>query len=212
MTGQQIAFAGADLIARPSGALFWPKWRALIVADLHLGKSERMARRGGVLLPPFEGAETLARLLVEVDALQPLTTFFLGDTFDDDASADTRLLDPVRLLTDLHLIHGNHDRANGAPCLRLDGIALRHQADAEDSPDISGHYHPKLMLAGHRHRTFLIGARHLIVPAFGAYTGGMDAQDPVLRDLVGPGRAVVVTDRAAHLVPYGVRPAVRGNA
>ncbi len=208
----QLAFAGAEMVARPSGALFWPKWRALIVADLHLGKSERMARRGGVLLPPFEGAETLMRLRMEIDALAPLTTFLLGDTFDDDASADPSVLDPLRLLTDLHLITGNHDRASGTPCLRLDGIALRHQADPDDTPDISGHYHPKLILAGRRHRAFLVGARHLILPAFGAYTGGMDGHDPVLRDLVGPGRAVVITDRAAHLVPYGVRRVVRGNA
>lgn len=207
----QVVFAGAELVARPSGALFWPKWRALIVADLHLGKSERMARRGGALLPPFEGAETLARLRAEIDALRPLTTFLLGDTFDDDASASD-VLDPLRLLTDLQMITGNHDRASGTPCLRLDGIALRHQADPDDTPDISGHYHPKLMLAGRRHRAFLLGVRHVILPAFGAYTGGMDGNDPVLRDLVGPGRAVVITDRAAHLVPYGVTPAYRGNA
>jgi uncharacterized protein len=206
-----LVFAGAEMVARPSGALFWPKWRTLIVADLHLGKSERMARRGGVLLPPFEVAETVARLRAEIDALRPLTTFLLGDTFDDDASASD-VLDPLRLLTDLHLITGNHDRASGTPCLRLDGIALRHEVDAGDTPDISGHYHPKLMLAGRRHRAFLVGADHLILPAFGAYTGGMDGNDPALRDLVGPGRAVVITDRAAHLVPYGITRVSRGNA
>ena len=211
MTDCAITFAGAELIARPSGALFWPKWGALIVADLHLGKSERMARRGGPLLPPFDGAETVARLRAEIDALRPRMTFLLGDTFDDDTAA-TDILDPLRLLTDLHLITGNHDRASGTPCLRLDGIALRHMADPDDTPDISGHYHPKLILAGRRHRAFLIGARHMVVPAFGAYTGGMDGNDPILRDVIGMGRAVVVTDRAAHLVPYCVTPACRGNA
>jgi hypothetical protein len=211
MTGLPITFAGADLIARPSGALFWPKWRALIVADLHLGKSERMARRGGPLLPPFEGAETLARLQAEITALSPRVTFLLGDTFDDDTAASD-VLDPLRLRTDLHLLSGNHDRASGTPCLRLDGIALRHQADPGDAPDLSGHFHPKLAIAGRRHRAFLIGQDHMILPAFGTYTGGMDGQDRVLADLIGPGRAVIVTGRTAHLVPYGIRPAARGNA
>jgi uncharacterized protein len=211
MSGLPISFAGADLIARPSGALWWPKWRALIVADLHLGKSERMARRGGPLLPPFEGEETLARLQGEIGTLSPRVTFLLGDTFDDDASTSD-VLDPLRLRTDLHLLSGNHDRASGTPCLRLDGIALRHQADPDDVPDLSGHFHPKLTVAGRRYRAFLIGQDHLILPAFGTYTGGMDANDRVLTDLIGPGRAVVVTGRAAHLVPYGVTPVSRGNA
>jgi uncharacterized protein len=211
MTGLAITFAGAEVIARPSGALWWPKWRALIVADLHLGKSERMARRGGPLLPPFEGAETMARLRAEIAALAPRVTFLLGDTFDDDAAASDAL-DPLRLLTDLHLLGGNHDRASGTPCLRLDGIALRHQADPAGTPDLSGHFHPKLTVAGRRYRAFLIGQDHLILPAFGTYTGGMDANDRVLADLIGPGRAVIVTGRAAHLVPYGVKQASRGNA
>lgn len=212
MTGLPVTFAGAEMIARPSGGLFWPKWRALIVADLHLGKSERMARRSGVLLPPFEGAETLGRLQAEVAALRPDMTFLLGDTFDDDLTGQDHLLDPLRDLTELHLIHGNHDQTKGAPCLRLDGIALRHQADIYDMPDISGHFHPKLTIAGRRHRAFLIGRDHLILPAFGAYTGGMDATDRVLTDLIGPGRAVIVTNRTAHMVPYGIKQASRGNA
>ncbi|MGR3401871.1 MAG: ligase-associated DNA damage response endonuclease PdeM, partial [Paracoccus sp. (in: a-proteobacteria)] len=66
MTGYGFDFDGQRLEARPSGALFWPARRWLIVADLHLGKSERMARRGGALLPPYEVQATLDRLTAEV--------------------------------------------------------------------------------------------------------------------------------------------------
>ena len=71
MSGQPITLAGASLVARASGALWWPAERLLAVADLHLCRSERLARRGGALLPPYETAATLDRLAAEVAALAP---------------------------------------------------------------------------------------------------------------------------------------------
>ncbi|MAQ36978.1 MAG: metallophosphoesterase, partial [Thioclava sp.] len=84
---REITFAEQRLIAQPSGALFWPGEDSLIVADLHLGKSERMARRGGALLPPFESLDTVIRLEAEVLRLRPSRLISLGDAFDDDAAA-----------------------------------------------------------------------------------------------------------------------------
>ena len=72
MSGQPITLAGASLVARASGALWWPAERLLAVADLHLCRSERLARRGGALLPPYETAATLDRLAAEVTALAPV--------------------------------------------------------------------------------------------------------------------------------------------
>ena len=88
MTGFAFTWHGLRLEARCSGALWWPAERWLIVADLHLGKSERMARRGGALLPPYEGIETLRRLQAEAEALDPAVIVSLGDGFDDDAAAE----------------------------------------------------------------------------------------------------------------------------
>ena len=82
-----FSFAGQALEARPSGALVWPARRWLIVADLHLGKSERMARRGGALLPPYEVLATLDRLEAEIGQTDPAVVVSLGDGFDDDAAA-----------------------------------------------------------------------------------------------------------------------------
>ena len=86
MSGQPILLAGARLEAPASGALWWPAGRLLCVADLHLGRSERLARRGGALLPPYETAATLDRLAAEIAALAPARVVCLGDSFDDCAA------------------------------------------------------------------------------------------------------------------------------
>lgn len=208
-------FAGQRLEARPSGALYWPARGWLIVADLHLGKSERMARRGGALLPPYEVAATLDRLEAEIAATGPRAVVSLGDGFDDDAAGEA-LPDPVcdRLRAMAAgrrwiWIGGNHDPApvgarlpgESLPEWR-DGLVLRHRAGR--GPDVSGHYHPCIRLAGERRRCFLIGRDHLILPAFGAYTGGLIAGDPALARLVPQGIAVACGGRALAL-PVGRR-------
>lgn len=214
MTGYGFSFAGQDWMARPSGALWWPERHWVIVADLHLGKSGRMARRGGALLPPYETEATLDRLEGEIAATDPQGVVSLGDGFDDD-TAGRELPDAVceRLRgmaagRDWLWVSGNHDPA--PVCARLPGhslpelsfadLTLRHEA--AEGTDISGHYHPCLRLAGTRRRCFLIGADHLILPAFGAYTGGLMIDDPVLQALVPQGLAVACGERA---LPVPVR-------
>lgn len=205
MTGYDFRFAGAALVARGSGALWWPDQGALIVADLHLGKSARMARRGGPLLPPFETRDTLARLAEEITALSPAQVILLGDSYDDDLArdevdpADRATLAALTAARPFHWIGGNHDPASPMAALVRDGITLRHAATAP-GPDISGHYHPKVTLAGRGRRAFLVGRHHLILPAFGTFTGGLSASHPALRDLVGPGWAILL-GRSLHCIP-----------
>ena len=206
MTALPFTFHAQHFTALPSGALQWPAQDALLVADLHLGKSERMARRGGALLPPYETQATLARLADDLHTTAPRRLIALGDSFDDDAvetalPPDMRAM--LRAITGRHdtlWITGNHDPgARGLPELALGGLTLRHIATAP-GPDISGHYHPKLTLAGRRLPAFLIGTDHLILPAYGAYTGGLDATDPALTTLIPHGRAIV-TGHRARMVP-----------
>ena len=202
-------FHDQSFIARPSGALFWPERCALIVADLHLGKSARMARQGGALLPPFETRATLELLATELRDTGAASLISLGDSFDDDLAirelgAERQLLDEICQSYDMLWITGNHDPApvglsgRVAQQDQIAGLYLRHIAG--DGPDISGHYHPKLRFAGQRLPAFLIGDMHLILPAFGVYTGGLDHDAPTLAALVSQGRAVV-TGRDMHMVP-----------
>ena len=88
MKAYRFPFHGAELSALSDGALWWAERRLLCVSDLHLGKSDRIARRGGPLLPPYENRDTLARLADLVTALSPLTVICLGDSFDDLAGQD----------------------------------------------------------------------------------------------------------------------------
>ena len=131
----------------------------------------------------------------------------LGDGFDDDAAGRALADEVCDRLHRLALgrnwvwITGNHDP--GQVCARMPGQtlaeqpgtpALRHEAG--EGPDISGHFHPCIRLAGQRRRCFLIGRDHLILPAFGAYTGGLLADDPALAALVPQGLAVACGARA----------------
>ncbi len=219
--GYPFRFAGEEFIARPSGALWWPGQRMLVVADLHLGRSERHARRGGALLPPFEVPDTLAKLAVELAALEPERVVSLGDAFDDDLAAihlndqDTACLADLVKGRDWLWIAGNHDPGSsiegallpgipGSGAVELKGrVSLRHIAAA--GPDISGHMHPSARLAGRRFRCFVVGADHLILPAFGTYTGGLDIRDPAFSPLAAGGIALACSARVFALPMPGGR-------
>ncbi|WP_050526064.1 ligase-associated DNA damage response endonuclease PdeM [Pseudorhodobacter aquimaris] len=204
MTGYPLTFAGTDFVALPSGALFCPAASALILADLHLGKSERMARRGGALLPPFETRDTLDRLRREIRQTGARQLFLLGDIFDDDHARealtqdDQDLWNRITSATACICLAGNHDPGARAEAV-LGAITLRHIADR--GPDISGHYHPKVRLNNVTRKAFLVGRDHLILPAFGTFTGGLDATDTSLTTLVGPGIAILTGPRP-FAVPY----------
>jgi uncharacterized protein len=206
-------FHGADLVARADGALYWPAEGALIVADLHLGKAGRLARRGGALLPPYGETATLDRLAAALAGTAARRVIVLGDAFDDAESlsalpaAARERLGRLAAGRDWLWITGNHDEGAdwaGAELpgkavdeTELRGITLRHVASR--GPDISAHYHPAVRFMGVRRPAFLIGAEHLILPAFGQYTGGLDATDPALASLVGHGKAVLTGTRALAL-------------
>jgi hypothetical protein len=230
MSAQPISLAGTNLSARASGALWWPAERLLCVADLHLCKAERLARRGGPLLPPYETAETLERLTAEIEALDPKRVICLGDSFDD-CSADAALGAPeASLLTSLMArrdwiwIAGNHDPAppqiGGRHCaeLRLGPLCFRHAAAIVTDPgEVSGHYHPKIRVPVGRsaatRRCFLLDTRRLILPAFGAYTGGLHADAPALTRLLAPDARAVVTGTPCVSLPIScasAAPRARG--
>ena len=211
-----VTLAGAALRARASGALWWPEAGLLCVSDLHLGKAERMARRGGPLAPPYDTEETLARLEAEVAALAPRVVVCLGDSFDDSEAARA-LPDAARLrLAGLMAgrrwiwIEGNHDPGPvdlGGSHLRAftaGSLVFRHVASAAGG-EVSGHYHPKagIRAQGRRVRRpcFAVDGGRMILPAFGAYTGGLDVTAPDLRRLLGPGAVAILTGRPMLRVP-----------
>lgn len=204
--------ATAQLSALPSGALFWPDQSVLVVSDLHFGKSERLARRGGALLPPYETRATLTRLDADIDFTRPTRVICLGDSFDDlDAAKgldEADLLWLTRLMAGREWIwiEGNHDAGpveiggTHRAEICIGPLAFRHIATAE-TPEISGHYHPKARLAGRARACFLLDHSRVILPAYGTYTGGLWADDPVFAGLMSANGIAVLTGPQALPIP-----------
>ena len=212
-----VFLAGATLKALGSGALFWPEHALICVSDLHLGKSERIARRGGSHLPPYETRDTLTRLASDLEATGARTMICLGDSFDDLTAAQS-LPDDERLwITRLQAgrtwvwIEGNHDPGPiefGGTHLAempLGPLVFRHIAQPGTTGEVSGHYHPKATLRTRARAitrpAFLIDRDRLIMPAYGTYTGGLRSHDQVLRDLMHSDASAVLTGPTPLQVP-----------
>ena len=205
----RFSFCGHELTALPQGALFWPARRALLVADLHLEKASWFAK-SGQMLPPYDSIATLADLTAIAAATDAAEIWCLGDSFHDSAGCDRLPAEARALLTALTQttrwtwITGNHDPGIADHCggeiveeAEVDGLLLRHEADAaETRPELSGHFHPKLRihLRGRlvSRRCFVATERKLILPAFGALTGGLDAHHPEIVRAVGHGAEALV--------------------
>lgn len=214
MNNYAFTFVGSTLEARPDGSLWWPDQSLLCVSDLHLGKSERIARRGGTLLPPYETQETLWRLEEAISQTDPATVVCLGDSFDD-LGALQALDQPARqMISGLQAgrkwiwIEGNHDPGpvdlggEHLAQLSVGALSFRHIASSDDGAEVSGHYHPKAGINGLGTRPcFLVDGRRIIMPAFGAYTGGLSVSDPVLTSLVTGSPIVILTGRKAIAAP-----------
>jgi DNA ligase-associated metallophosphoesterase len=219
-----FTLAGIALSALPSGALWWPDEALLCVSDLHLGKSERVARRGGALLPPYETAETLDRLAGDIARHAPRAVICLGDSFDDGACAgalapeDAGRLAALMAGRDWIWIAGNHDPAplpvagRHLAELTRGPLAFRHVARPGTAPgEISGHWHPKARVAL-RGRTvsrpcFLTDGARMILPAYGAYTGGLRVDHPDIAALLAPTARAVLTGTPALTVPLSAATA-----
>ena len=217
MNGHPISLAGAELIAMPTGALWWPAERTLVVADLHMAKSSRAARRTGTMLPPYETQDTLARLARDMAGTRPRRVICLGDSFDDAAGCAE--LDPsdedtlARLQEGLQWlwIEGNHDRSATPPAgtaaieLFQKPLTFRHIAAPGARGELSGHYHPKARVSASGQRIsrpcFIYDNARVILPAYGTYTGGLNWTSPALRRLFPGAACAVLTGTRAVAVP-----------
>ncbi|WP_010183181.1 ligase-associated DNA damage response endonuclease PdeM [Sphingomonas sp. PAMC 26605] len=208
-----FSFGGHSLLALRSGAVFWPARAALLVADLHFEKASWFAR-SGQMLPPYDSLATLADLSAVVEALRPREIWCLGDSFHDPkgcerlpaaAQATLRALTRAARWT---WITGNHDAGHEAGLVDhcggvvvdeavVDGLVLRHEASPRDPrPELSGHFHPKLRLRVRGRNVsricFVATSTKLILPAFGALTGGLDVDHPEIIRAVGPGAEALI--------------------
>jgi len=219
--GLALELAGAEALLRTSGALWLAAERLLVVADLHLEKGSAYAARGQ-MLPPYDTRETLARLAAEAAQLRPRMILLLGDTLHDgEAEArlsgeDVRTLTTIAAVADLVWIVGNHD-VDGPRALpgavvggwRAAGLSLTHEPAA--SPrfgEVAGHLHPCARVKGGgasvRRRCFVSDGERLVMPAFGAFAGGLNIRDPAFKGLFRRAPlAMALGNRRVHAVGWG---------
>lgn len=193
--------SGVAVVPHLSGALYVPEFSALLVADLHFEKGSAFAA-GGQLLPPYDTRKTISRLSEAVADCGAQTVIALGDSFHD-LGADNRIHDEdagrlaglVRSVGDWIWIEGNHDpeppaRFGGRTMadMTLGGLILRHEPSKSDAPgEICGHLHPAAKVAGRgrRLRCFATDGTRMILPAFGAYAGGLSVRDAAITSVFG---------------------------
>jgi DNA ligase-associated metallophosphoesterase len=216
----QLKVNGMAVNLRPSGALWIEASASLVVGDLHLEKGSAYAARGQ-MLPPYDTRETLRRLANEAAALSPRQVILLGDTLHDGRAEarigndDILAIEALADGLDLVWVVGNHD-ADGPAALpgrcvqtvALDTLILRHEPLAGRQPgEVAGHLHPCAKVIGRgrtvRRRCFATDGQRLILPAFGAYAGGLNLKDAAFAPLFAkPPIAAVLGSNQVHLVAW----------
>ena len=204
----QISLCGMTFTADPSGALYWADQDTLIVADLHLEKGSSAAVRGS-LLPPYDTRATLDRLGMVVERLQPARVIALGDSFHDTAGPDRLSREDMDALLALqgarewYWVTGNHDPdipesvgGRVVPSVTLGRIRFRHEpTPSPASHEIAGHLHPAARLvrrgAAVRRKCFIANGDRLVLPAFGAYAGGLNVMTDAFEPLFGQSEFLV---------------------
>lgn len=214
-----FSFAHEEMLLVGSRAVFWPRENALLVADLHLEKASFFAKHGQ-MLPPYDSRETLGRIADDLRTTGARRVFCLGDNFHDSAGTvrleahAAGMLAALTRATDWVWISGNHDSDAVHPAgvaaeeLEVSGMILRHRTKpGESRPELSGHYHPKLTVAARGRRIArpcaVASESRMILPAFGALTGGMNAADPAILSAMQPARAIdALLPAAGRLVQF----------
>ena len=212
-----LAVASAEFAADPAGVIYWPEHGLLAVADLHLEKGSSFATRG-VLLPPYDTIATLGRLAAVISRHDPRTVIALGDSFHDRTaherlSAEDR--DAVAALQsgrDWIWISGNHDpmlpRDLGgtiADEVAIGPITFRHEPTGAHG-EIAGHLHPKARVSARgrsmERRCFASDGMRAVMPAFGAYAGGLSIRDAAFAKIFPENGFVahLLGDRRVHAI------------
>ncbi len=198
----EVDVAAVTLVADSAGVLYWPEEGLLAVADLHFEKGSSFAKRG-VLLPPYDTAATLARLAQLIARYAPRVVVALGDNFHDGegagrlAAPDRDALQAMQRGRDWIWIKGNHDPepAEGiggqfVATLALGALSFRHEPSTEAADgEIAGHLHPVARVSHRgravRRRCFAANGKRAVMPAFGAYAGGLNILDRAFANVFG---------------------------
>ena len=193
MNAREVELAGEQVLLLPEKALYWPARKMLVIADIHFGKAASF-RAQGVPVPRGTTTQNLDGLDALMAQHQTLEILFLGDFLHARAAHATATLAAMLAWRQrngklrLTLVRGNHDLHAGDPAAAL-GIEMADEPHTVGAfsfchhPDIvapgyvlAGHVHPVYVLSSRldslRLPCFLAGPTRMILPSFGAFTGG----------------------------------------
>jgi uncharacterized protein len=220
-SGYAFTLHETPVVALPEALLWLPQSKTLVASDLHFEKGSAFAAKGA-LLPPFDTGETLGRLEAAIAIFKPDLFIALGDSFHDiDADNRLHIRDKDRLFalsrnTPTVWIEGNHDpevpswlEGLRCPTLHHDHLTFTHEPTGKDAGEVAGHLHPCARMTGTsgrsvRRRCFISDGRSLVMPAFGAFTGGLNVRDPAFEGLF-QNAPVVLVPGGTHKSPTHVR-------
>ena len=214
----EVRIADAIVAALPEGALWVEDGAALIVADLHLEKGSAFAK-GGQMIPPYDTRATIERLAVLIEEHEPEIVVSLGDAFHDGGGParmgeeERALLQALVRTSDWIWVEGNHEGKSAETLggvaretLQLAALVLRHEPSGAAN-EIAGHLHPCAKIAGNgrnvRRRCFVTDGERMVLPAFGAYAGGLNVRDSAFTPVFPRGAAALVLgkDRVIPVMP-----------
>jgi DNA ligase-associated metallophosphoesterase len=217
-----ITVNGENVLLDASGAAFVKAHSTLIFADLHFEKGSSYAR-GRQFLPPYDTASTLLRMARTIARHNPAHVVALGDSFHDRGAGDRvgpearELLESLGRTARFTWITGNHDphppawlEGEVAETVRVGGLVFRHEPRTAYEPgEVAGHLHPCASLTKWgrrvRRRCFASDGLRLILPSFGAYTGGLDVGDAAIAALFpGPFHAYMLGHSRVYAIPRRV--------
>lgn len=217
-----ITVNGETVLLDACGAAFCPAHSTLVFADLHFEKGSAYAR-GRQFLPPYDTANTLLRMARAIARHKPARVVALGDSFHDGDAGDRLgpeergLLESLTGTSQFVWIAGNHDPeppdwldGEVTSCIQLGGLTLRHEPlNAFEPGEVAGHLHPCASVSkwgrSVRRRCFVSDGLRLVLPSFGAYTGGLDVGEAAIAALfAGPFHAYMLGHARVYAIPRRV--------
>ena len=191
-----INFNNHEFKINNDGILFWLEKKIAIVSDLHLEKGSSFASLGQ-FIPPFDSEETLKKLINFFKTHEVQTIILLGDTFHDRGALN-RMSSKVKSIFDslvenyeIIFVLGNHENKMKSAFIKfyeryiVDDIHFLHEAVLEKKYQISGHFHPvaslKINSKQITEKCLIHSENHIIMPAFGEFTGGLNINNPVFK-------------------------------
>lgn len=188
-----ITLHNERLTLMPERAVYWPARRTLFVADVHVGKAAAF-RALSVAVPDGNLADDLARLSCAIERTNAQHIVLLGDVLHAKHGRADHVLQQVAVWRTTHshrqflVVRGNHDLRAGdppddwnmqcvdAPAMLAPYVLCHEPCESDAGTVLCGHVHPAFRLAGRGGMSatlpcFVIGARRMMLPAFGSFTG-----------------------------------------